>query len=116
MSMLAEVARAAGLDREHEHRAPVALQTRPVQAMAPKLNVVPLATPSRLNVTKEAQAYVAHLKAHCHPVTETEKVAIVAYAHAWERSPELRTEFGSFAVFASYMRGRKGSIMGGFTR
>lgn len=114
MSMLAAVARAAGLDTEAEApmkpptpqdpaavAAVLAAARRPVKRPAPTVKAA-----VHVYETAEATAYLAHLQAHGHKIETRERNAILSYGMTWATSPEVRREFSSFAVFAAYSRAK----------
>lgn len=116
-SMLAAVARAAGLDTKADYdtaskpgavRNPAAVAAlladnagRSAKRLTPasKAQAVPFEAP-------EALAYITALEARGHRIDTKERTAIMAYGVTWIRSPEVRREFSSFDVFAAYSRAK----------
>jgi len=111
MSMLAEVAFAAGLDKIVSPAGPASRRkpssvTKP-QAAHASVRPAPVHIPAALIETAEATAYISRLVSTGHRLSNGERTTILAFAEAWSKSADIRSEFGSFPVFASYMRGHK---------
>ncbi len=56
--------------------------------------------------TPDVAGYVAGIERNGTLLTAQEKSAIRKHADTWCRSEDIRTEFGSFSAFASYMRAK----------
>ncbi len=56
--------------------------------------------------TPKVEGYVAGIERNGTLLTAQEKAAIRKHADTWRRSEDIRTEFGSFSAFASYMRAK----------
>lgn len=52
----------------------------------------------------DVSGYLAGLAQRVGSVSPSENVAITAYAATWRKSADIRAEFRSFDIFASYMR------------
>lgn len=74
--------------------------------------VKPAATPAaKGSEPAEAQGYIASMEARGHRLDTSARAAIVGYAKTWAGSADVRAEFGTFEVFASYMRAKdKGAV------
>lgn len=75
--------------RENEHRKASGLSIAEIRAEIP-----------------DAAGYLAKLQAGGIYVSNDLKAAVGGYAATWRDSPDIRSEFGSFEVFASYMRAK----------
>lgn len=59
----------------------------------------------------EAESYMASLEARGHRLDTAARDAIAGFEKTWSSSAEIRSEFGSFAIFASFMRAKsQGSV------
>lgn len=59
------------------------------------------------NEVPNVSAYVATLEARGARLSPTERAAIEKHAVAWQASADVRREFRTFPVFASYMRAKE---------
>lgn len=115
-SMLAVVARAAGLEVETADSPVTAMPTAPqnplavatVIAAASRRSIVRTAPAIKASAsvyeTAEAKAYLANLEALGHRIDTAQRQIILGYGMAWAKSADVRREFSSFGTYAAFMR------------
>jgi hypothetical protein len=59
------------------------------------------------NQEPDVAAYVATIEARGAALTSAERASIEMHAAAWKASADVRREFGSFPVFAAFMRAKE---------
>ncbi len=64
----------------------------------------------------DVTSYITGLEKAGLQLSSANRLAINGYAETWRASSEIRAEFGSFAVFASYMRAKDGGRARIFSR